>query len=134
MEIFAATAPGLESIAAGELKALGARGNQQPGGVSFDGDNRLLYRANLHLRTPGRIIVRLGRVHATTFYEFERRAKKIPWQNFLPEQGVVDIRVTCRKSRLYHSDAVAERVLSVISEVRGDIELGKASSEDADDG
>src|SRR2546423_2758270 len=134
MEIFAATAPGLESIAAGELKALAARGNQQPGGVSFDGDNRLLYRANLHLRTPGRIIVRLGRFHATTFYELERRAKKIPWQNFLPKQGVVDIRVTCRKSRLYHSDAVAERVLSVISEVRGDIELGKASAEDIDDG
>ena len=134
MEIFAATAPGLESIAAGELKALGARGNQQPGGVSFDGDNRLLYRANLHLRTPSRIIVRLGQFHAATFYELERRARKINWQNFLPDKGVVDIRVTCRKSRLYHSDAVAERLLSVISEVRAGIELGQASPEDADDG
>src|SRR5256714_12385374 len=134
MALVAAAARGPESVAAGELKAVGCRGNQQPGGVSFDGYNRLLYRANLHLRTPGRIIVRLGRFHATTFYALERRAKKIPWQNFLPEQGVVDIRVTCRKSRLYHSDAVAERVLSVISEVRGDIELGRTTSEDADDG
>ena len=132
MEIFAATAPGLESIAAGEIKGLGVRGRQQAGGVSFEGDHRLLYRANLHLRTPSRVIVRLGRFHATTFYEFERRAKKIPWQNFLPAQGLVGIRVTCRKSRLYHSDAVAERVLSVISEVRADIELARPSPEDTD--
>ena len=134
MEIFAATAPGLESIAAGEIKALGARGNQQAGGVSFDGDNRLLYRANLQLRTPSRIIVRLGRFHASTFYELERRARKIPWQNFLPAEGVVDIRVTCRKSRLYHSDAVAERIVSVISDVRADIERKESSLEEADDG
>ncbi|HJP60786.1 MAG TPA: class I SAM-dependent RNA methyltransferase, partial [Gemmatimonadaceae bacterium] len=134
MEIFAATAPGLESIAAGELKALGVRGSQQAGGVSFDGDHRLLYRANLHLRTASRLIVRLGRFHATTFYELERRAKKISWQNFLAAQGLVDIRVTCRKSRLYHSDAVAERIVSVISDVRAGIELGKASADDTDDG
>ena len=134
MEIFAATAPGLESIAAGEIRALGVRGSQQAGGVSFQGDHRLLYRANLHLRTPSRIIVRLGRFHATTFYELERRAKKISWENFLPAQGVVDIRVTCRKSRLYHSDAVAERVVSVISDVRADIELGKSSPDDTDEG
>ncbi len=133
MEIFAATAPGLESIAAGEVKALGVRGIQEPGGVAFDGDNRLLYLANLHLRTPGRVIVRLGRFHATTFYELERRAKKIPWQNFLPANSGVDVRVTCRKSRLYHSDAVAERILSAMSETRSDIHVAKAALEDADE-
>ena len=134
MEIFAAIAPGLESIAAGEMKALGIKGSQHPGGVAFDGDNRLLYRANLHLRTPSRIIVRLGRFHASTFYELERRARKIPWQNFLPAEGLVDIRVTCRKSRLYHSDAVAERVLSVISGAGSDIELRQAGAEETEDG
>src|SRR2546423_4639942 len=134
MALVAAAARGPESVAAGEHNALGDWGTIHRGGFAFDCVNRFFYRANLHLRTPGRIIVRLGRFHATTFYALERRAKKIPWQNFLPKQGVVDIRVTCRKSRLYHSDAVAEGVLSVISEVRGDIKLGKASSEDADDG
>ena len=136
MEIFLATAPGLESIAAGELKALGVRGNQQPGGVSFSGDNRLLYLANLHLRTPSRVIVRLGRFHASTFYELERRLKKIPWQNFLPAHSAVDVRVTCRKSRLYHSDAVAERVVSSISDAGIRVEAGNgetAAPEEGDD-
>ena len=133
MDIFAATAPGLESIAAGELKAMGVRGNQEPGGVSFSGDNRLLYLANLHLRTPSRVIVRLGQFHASTFYEFERRAKTIPWQNFLPPASAVSVRVTCRKSRLYHSDAVAERLLGVIAKIASpgsDLRVAPAQSED----
>jgi putative N6-adenine-specific DNA methylase len=136
MEIFIATAPGLESIAAGEAKPLGVKGKQEPGGISFTGDHRLLYLANLHLRTPSRVIVRLGRFHASTFYELERRAKKIAWQNFLPQNTAVDLRVTCHKSRLYHSDAVAERVLSAMSAVRSDIRVSGASehADDSDDG
>lgn len=115
-ELFASTAPGLESIAAGELKSLGARGRQEIGGVAFAGDLDRLYEANLWLRTASRVVVRLGQFHASTFYELERRAKKLPWADFLPASGPVRLRVTCRKSKLYHSDAVAERVLSAISE------------------
>jgi len=133
MEIFVVTAPGLESIAAGEAKTLGARGSQEPGGVSLSGDLRLLYAANLHLRTPSRIIVRLGRFHASTFHELERRAKKIPWQNYLPVNAVVDLRVTCHKSRLYHSDAVAERILSAMSAVRGDIRVVESAGDGDED-
>jgi putative N6-adenine-specific DNA methylase len=114
-ELFASTAPGLESITAGELKSLGVRGRQEIGGVAFAGDLDRLYQANLWLRTASRVVARLGRFHASTFYEFERRAKKLPWDEFLPVSGPVTLRVTCRKSRLYHSDAVAERVLSAIS-------------------
>ena len=114
-ELFASTALGLESIAAGELKSLGVRGRQEIGGVAFSGDLDRLYQANLWLRTASRVLARLGRFHASTFYELERRAKKLPWEKFLPASGPVRLRVTCRKSRLYHSDAVAERVLSAIA-------------------
>jgi putative N6-adenine-specific DNA methylase len=113
-EIFASTAPGLESIAAGELKALGMRGTQEIGGVAFSGDLERIYKANLWLRTATRVTVRMGRFHASTFFELERRAKKLDWRRFLPSAGAVRLRVTCRKSKLYHSDAVAERVLGII--------------------
>ena len=113
-KVFASTGPGLESIAAGELKALGIRGRQEVGGVAFDADPQRLYEANLWLRTATRVLVRLGSFHASTFYELERRAKKLPWAEFLPPSGQVRVRVTCRKSKLYHSDAVGERVLSAI--------------------
>jgi putative N6-adenine-specific DNA methylase len=114
-QLFASTAPDLESIAAGELKSLGMRGRQEVGGVAFAGDLDQLYEANLWLRTASRVVARLGRFHASTFYELERRAKKLPWEEFLPASGLVRLRVTCRKSRLYHSDAVAERVMSAIT-------------------
>jgi len=116
-ELFAATAPGLESITAGELKALGIKGRQEEGGVAFDGNPERMYLANLWLRTASRVLLRLGRFHASTFYELERRARKLSWNEYLPEKGRVEVRVTCRKSRLYHSDAVAERVLGVIAQV-----------------
>ena len=112
---FASTGPGLESIAAGELKALGVRGQQEIGGVAFSADLQRLYEANLWLRTATRVLVRLGSFHASTFYELERRAKQLPWAEFLPASGKVRLRVTCRKSKLYHSDAVGERVLSAIA-------------------
>ena len=143
LELFASTALGLESIAAGEIRLLGGgsreaggdrragsgkrepgsgkagtgKAKQDVGGVSFSGDLELLYRANLWLRTASRVLVRLGRFHASTFYELERRAKKIEWPAFLPSEGAVTVRATCRKSRLYHSDAVAERVLAAIARV-----------------
>lgn len=126
LEIFAATAPGLESIAAGELKAIEGRGMRgegrgkrkaEVGGVAFGGNLETLYQANLWLRTASRVLVRLGQFHASTFYELERRAKKLAWSDFLPQTGDVVVRATCRKSRLYHSDAVAERVLSAIARV-----------------
>ena len=116
-DVFASTAPGLESITAGELKSLGMRGKQDIGGVSFAGDLTDIYRANLWLRTASRVVVRLGGFHASTFYELERRCRKLPWTDFLPTSGNVAVRATCRKSRLYHSDAVAERVLAAIARV-----------------
>src|SRR5687768_5636752 len=133
-ELFASTAPGLESIAAGELKTLGVRGRQEIGGVAFGGDLDRLYEANLWLRTASRVVVRLGRFHASTFYELERRARKLPWEEFLPASGRVRLRVTCRKSRLYHSDAVGERVMSAITgSVSRAIELSSGGINDEGD-
>ncbi|HZE09442.1 MAG TPA: hypothetical protein VE110_11875, partial [Gemmatimonadaceae bacterium] len=134
-EIFASTAPGLESITAGEPKSLGIRGRQEPGGVAFSGDLDRICRSNLWLRTASRVIVRLGRFHASTFFELERRAKRLAWERFLPPTGDVRLRVTCRKSKLYHSDAVAERVLAAISaSATRDVGVRKESSDDEEIG
>src|SRR5580765_1501979 len=129
-QIFATTAPGLESIAAGELKSLGVKGRQEIGGVAIGGDLDRIYQANLWLRTASRVLVRLGEFHASTFYELVRRSKKLPWADFLPEKGAVEVRVTCRKSKLYHSDAVSERVLSAIASAASPkLELKAGSSD-----
>ena len=67
-------------------------------------------RANLWLRTASRVIVRVARFKATAFFELEKRAKKIPWRDFVAAGRGADFRVTAHKSKLYHSDAIAQRL------------------------
>ena len=115
-DAFAITAPGLESFALAELEALGARDARcTEGGVAFTASRHLLYGANLHLRTASRVVVRAGEFGASAFHELERRAAKVPWDAFISPNLGLSVRVTCRKSRLYHSDAVAERIAGVIA-------------------
>jgi putative N6-adenine-specific DNA methylase len=73
-----------------------------------------MMRANLWLRAASRILVRVARFRATQFFELEKRAKKIEWGRFLPSDGAAEFRVTARKSKLYHSDAIAERLFSAV--------------------
>lgn len=112
---FAIAAPGLESIVARELEALGERPRVDDGGVSWDGDARSLMRANLWLRSASRVLVRVATFKATAFFELEKRAKKIPWERFVAPGANAEFRVTARKSKLYHSDAIAERLQGAAS-------------------
>ncbi|HSA57667.1 MAG TPA: class I SAM-dependent RNA methyltransferase [Gemmatimonadaceae bacterium] len=119
-DAFAIAAPGLEPVVAAELKALRARGTRViEGGVEFPAGHELLYAANLHLRAASRVIIRLATFRATSFAELERRGRRVPWERIVPEAGRVRLRVTCRKSRLYHSDGVAERLLAGIEQRTG---------------
>jgi len=109
-------APGLETIVTAEMLALGlAPGASEPGGVSFTARDDQLFAANLHLRTASRVLVRVAEFRATAFHELERLSKGVPWESFVREGGAVRLRVSCHKSRLYHSDGVAERVASGIA-------------------
>ena len=114
-DAFAITAPGLEMITARELHSLGAGEPQAiDGGVSFRASPHQLYSANLRLRTASRVVVRASAFEATAFHELERRAKKVRWDELILPNQRVSLRVTCRKSKLYHSDAVAQRVAGAI--------------------
>jgi putative N6-adenine-specific DNA methylase len=117
LECFAVAAPGLEPLVAEELRALGELqslvvGESAPGGVSFRAGRAGLYAANLHLRIASRVLVRIGLFHASAFHELERHAARLPWREFAAPGRPVAFRVTSRKSRLYHQDAIAQRLLA----------------------
>ena len=117
---FAAAAPGLERLTAQELSSLGmAAPRAEPGGVSFTGELLDLYRASLCLRTASRLLVRLGEFYAAAFSELRKKAGRLPWERFLAPGQPVALHVTCHKSRLYHSGAVAERVAGAIADRLG---------------
>jgi putative N6-adenine-specific DNA methylase len=127
-EIFVVTAPGVKPYALDELKALGLAKHtpkagegrvEEPGGVTFFGDQEAIYRANLHLRTASRVLVRLGSFRATAFSELRKKAGRLDWERYVLPGQPLALRVTCHKSRLYHSDAVAERVVGAAGDRLG---------------
>lgn len=106
--LFAATAPGLEDAAAEEAREAGfADVRPVPGGVDLRGDP---LRANRMLAIPNRVLQRVARFPARTFAQLVAGAEAIDWRPF----GGLTPEVTCRKSRLYHSGAVAERLAGVV--------------------
>jgi putative N6-adenine-specific DNA methylase len=120
-ECFAIAAPGLEPLVARELDALGVSGNVVTGGVTFHATSEQLYLANLWLRIASRVIVRLATFHAAAFHELERHARRVSFERFIAPGAAVDVHVSCRKSRLYHSDAVAERIRRAIERRTGSV-------------
>ncbi len=132
LSLFAACTPGLEKWVRKELDSLGListrdlpgvehAGSTDRGGVSFQGDLGGLYRANLNLRTASRILLRIADFRAIGFSELRKKASQVEWERYIEPGQTINLRVTCHKSRLYHSDGVAERVASAIRDRLGEI-------------
>jgi len=113
---FAIIAPGLEPLALAEAVSLGLPASlaEGGGGIEWRGDLTSVLRANLGLRIASRVVVRVAQFEATSFAELEREARRIAWGRVIPAGSTVRFRVTCKKSRLYHSDAVAQRIADAI--------------------
>ena len=81
LQLFAVVAPGLEEVTAAELKALPGLSaiTTTVGGVEFCGDLAALYRANLHLRTASRVLLRLATLRAVHFPELRAQVSQLPW-------------------------------------------------------
>lgn len=119
-----------------ELRALGfADAEASTGGARFTADARGLARANLHARVASRIVVRLASFRATAFHELERAARQVEWGRVVAPGARFAIRATAKKSRLYHSDAIAQRVSeAILRAVPGAVAAGKAARDDDADG
>jgi putative N6-adenine-specific DNA methylase len=117
--LFAVCAPGLEPLLLAELAALNLPGVAEAGGVSFEGGISAIYRANLHLRTASRILMRAGEFYAAAFSELRKKASRLLWERHLSPERPVALRVTCHKSKLYHSGGVGQRLAGALEDHLG---------------
>lgn len=135
LTLYAVCPPGIESLLAAECGDLGlAPGRTEPGGVAFQGDLAALYRANLELRTAVRVLLRLGDPFEARFFDdLVRQARRLAWKRVIPPGATLRFRVTSRKSRLYHEDGIAERLLAAVAaQVPGVRPAAKATEPDAE--
>jgi putative N6-adenine-specific DNA methylase len=128
LQVYTITSPDLESITRLELHEIGIKvfssnsavsagdSQEEQGGVSFDGTLEDIYRANLCLRTTSRVLVRLGEFGAKGFDEYKKKVIRLPWEKYLKPGTFFQVKVTCRKSRLYHSAAVARETAAVLQD------------------
>lgn len=115
---FAITLPGYEDLCRRELERLSENLEitaMAKGGVAFNGSLTDLYMANLHLRTAGRILMRLTAFRASGFGRLEKQARAVSWSLYLPAGTIPQINVTSHHSRLYHTGAVAGRIQKSIA-------------------
>jgi len=116
---FAVTPPGLESLCRTELTGLNVppmETIQRKGGVAFTGRLTTCYQANLMCRTASRILMRIQTFRAHDFESLAKRTRAIPWELYLNTLGPLQVRVSAHASRLYHRDAVAERILQAVKD------------------
>ncbi len=84
MHLIAKTFKGLEPLLAQELIALGAENVAQGRRVvTFDGDKRLMYRANFCLRTAIRVLKPIHTFRALSADDVYRAVQQLPWEQWL---------------------------------------------------
>ncbi len=116
------------------MAELGLAGKVEDGGVAWRGSLNSVARANLWLRTASRVLVRAAEFKATAFYEVELSARRIAWERYVGPKSTVRFRVTCRKSKLYHSDAVAQRFSDAVTRRVPGVHVDAVKSAGADEG
>lgn len=107
---FLQTVPGLEALLARELEGFGIATKVQLGGVLGRVTLEQLYDACLSSRIAEHVRVRLKPFTATDFRGLREGIRKLNLHAYLPVGHALAVKVTCHKSRLWHSGAVEERV------------------------
>lgn len=110
LEIVAKTLSGLEEPLAAELQAIGAQ-NIQPSKrtVTFAGDKRLLYKANLWSRLATRILVPIKTFSASTGDELYHHVNHIRWDDYLRLRDTFAINAVVNFSDFNNTMFVAQK-------------------------
>ena len=119
LEIFLICPPGLQNLLATEAREHGfVVTSMIPGGVTMKGGWSDVWRANLVLRGAVRVLVRLASFHVTHLAHLDKNSRRLDWSWLKPDVRV-QVVASCRKSKIYHEKAAAERVARAINEEQG---------------
>ena len=124
---FLAISPlGFETSLANEFKYIRrapTQHEQEPDSLSIGipGDGKVEFTSKItdawkfvaYSRIANRILMHIADFKAENFRDFEKKSAEIPWELYLASTNV-SIHVNCKHSRLYHSDAIAERLQKVM--------------------
>ncbi|MBK8880306.1 MAG: class I SAM-dependent RNA methyltransferase [Haliscomenobacter sp.] len=115
MNLIIKTLAGLEDVLAAELAAIGAEeivaGKRA---VQCAGDLRLMYRANLELRTALRVLKPIRQFEASNETEFYDQIKAIDWSAYLDVNDTLAVDAVAHSKVFTHSQYVALKTKDAI--------------------
>ena len=113
--MLAKTFKGLEQVLAEELVQLGANNVQvERRAVSFTGDLRMLYTANMCLRTASRVLVPIASFKAKNADDIYAQVKALDWSQYMTLKTTFQIDATVFSDFFRHSQFVTYRVKDAI--------------------
>jgi putative N6-adenine-specific DNA methylase len=109
------TIAGLEQVLATEIEELGGANVQiLTRAVSFEGDKRLLYKANYCLRTAQRILMPIFTFQMADEDDLYNQITAYPWENYLTLQKTLAVDAVSSDSELTHTHYIAQRTKDAI--------------------
>lgn len=121
MRAFELTAPchfGLEAVLKREIHDLGYEITKvEDGKVTFTGDAQAICRANIHLRTAERVLLKVGSFQAQTYDELFEGIRALPWEVYLPKNAKFWVtKASSIKSKLFSPSDIQRIVKKAIVE------------------
>ena len=114
-EMLAKTFKGLEQVLATALVQVGANNVQvERRAVSFTGDKRMLYTANMCLRTASRVLVPILSFKAQKADDIYEQVKALDWSQYMTIKTTFQIDATVYSDYFRHSQFVTYRVKDAI--------------------
>lgn len=115
MKLIVKTFQGLEETLASELKSIGAqRVTQMTRGVECVGDETLLYRANLELRTALRVLVPIHSFKARNEDELYKGTREVDWTEWMDLKQTLAVDAVTQSNQLTHSRFISLRTKDAI--------------------
>lgn len=106
-QLIAKTLAGLEPVLADELRSLGATGIRPlKRAVAFDGDLRMLYRANYELRTALRILASIHSFPAYNERNYYAAVREIDWSEYMRVDDTLAVDAVAQGEVFRHSQYV----------------------------
>ena len=114
-KLFAPCPRGLEGALAAELAGLGATAiNSVPGGVAFEGDARVIYRANLESRIATRVLWRLFTAPYRSEEDIYRAAYEVDWPQRFEVARSIRVYLTAQRCPLKSLDFLTLRIKDAV--------------------
>lgn len=115
LKFFAATPKGVEPVLARELSHLGMKDvREDAGGVSFTGDLKSAYKANLWLRTANRVLMPVIEFDCRSEKELYDGVRRVDWRKHLSRTMTLAVDANVRDSNIKHSKYAALKTKDAI--------------------